>query len=370
MDPIEKAIRSAFAKGDTSDPAFRETVYRSAANALDRALKANPSTTVERAIARRKALENTVAAVEAEFYRRPTYDEHFADLDFAAGDESGRSGSAEAAPAVSVEAERGQSRRRKGGTDSRAEPSLDAGAFGGIEPGAEREDGYQPVAADPDARRTRRAGGRLAGPLVSLLFLGLVGLGGWWLVGSGLIPLGDFLNARSPRTADGQDATTGEEESVAGPLSENQETRAWINIFNPQDPSTVTVPSGSEASVQTSEGLKLLRVRSGGGEELIRFEVGQGVLEQLAGKKATFDIVARADAEDGGNFSVACDFGAFGECGRRRYAATAATRSEFLFEVEFPAAQPKAGGTILIDPDVTNCGKVLDIFEIRAAPSD
>lgn len=369
MDPIEKAIRSAFEKGDTSDPAFREKVYRSAANALDRALKANPSTTVERAITRRKALESTVAAIEAEFYRPPSYEDDLADLDFSAGNELGRGNAGGAAPTVSVGAERIQS-RREGRTRGRVEPSLDDAVFGGSVSDTEEGDGYHPVAADPDARRSRRAGGRLVGTLVSLLLLALLGAGGWWLVGSGLLPLGDFLNARSPQTADGQEATTGEEESVAGPLSENQETRAWINIFNPQDPSTVTVPSGSEASVATSEGLKLLRVRSGQGEEPIRFEVGQGVLEQLAGKKAVFDIVARADTEDGGNFSVACDFGAFGECGRRRYAATAATRSDFLFEVEFPSSKPKAGGTILVDPDVTNSGKVLDIFEIRAAPSD
>ncbi|MGB5800472.1 MAG: hypothetical protein WBG88_10240, partial [Mesorhizobium sp.] len=67
MDPIEKAIRNAFAKGNAEDRAFREKVYRSAFAALDRALQANPGITVETAIKRRKAMQARIAEIEAEF---------------------------------------------------------------------------------------------------------------------------------------------------------------------------------------------------------------------------------------------------------------------------------------------------------------
>jgi hypothetical protein len=67
MDSIEKAIRSAFAKGDPADRAFREKVYRSAFGALDRNLKSNPNMTEAIAQRRREALLATVTAIETEF---------------------------------------------------------------------------------------------------------------------------------------------------------------------------------------------------------------------------------------------------------------------------------------------------------------
>ena len=67
MDVIETAIRNAFEKGDASDRAFRERVYRSAFAALERALKANPNVTVETAINRRKNLQAKIVEIESEF---------------------------------------------------------------------------------------------------------------------------------------------------------------------------------------------------------------------------------------------------------------------------------------------------------------
>lgn len=67
MDPIEKAIRNALEKGNADDPAFRERVYRSVEAALDRAIRANPQLTVERAIGRRKGLQAKIAEIEAEY---------------------------------------------------------------------------------------------------------------------------------------------------------------------------------------------------------------------------------------------------------------------------------------------------------------
>ena len=64
---IEKAIRSAFEKGDAEDKSFREKVYRSAFAALDRALQQNPNVTVEVAIRRRKALQAQITEIESEF---------------------------------------------------------------------------------------------------------------------------------------------------------------------------------------------------------------------------------------------------------------------------------------------------------------
>ena len=67
MDALEKAIRSAFEKGNAEDPAFREKVYKSAFAALDRALQANPQITVEAAINRRKNMQAKIVEIESEF---------------------------------------------------------------------------------------------------------------------------------------------------------------------------------------------------------------------------------------------------------------------------------------------------------------
>ena len=64
MDPIEKAIRNAFEKGNAEDRAFREKVYRSAFAALERATQAQPNLTVEIAINRRKNLQAKITSIE------------------------------------------------------------------------------------------------------------------------------------------------------------------------------------------------------------------------------------------------------------------------------------------------------------------
>src|SRR4029450_10172973 len=71
LDVIEKAIRSAFEKGDAEDKSFRERVYRSAFAALDRALQQNPNVTVEAALKRRRALQAQIPDIEAEFIAPP-----------------------------------------------------------------------------------------------------------------------------------------------------------------------------------------------------------------------------------------------------------------------------------------------------------
>jgi hypothetical protein len=91
------------------------------------------------------------------------------------------------------------------------------------------------------------------------------------------------------------------------------------------------------------------------------------VLEQLAGKTATFDIVARA-AEEGKETQMAvdCNFGELGDCGRKRY-AVGYERGDYLFEIAFPAATPGAGGTIAINSDFANEGRAVDIYELKVS---
>ncbi len=91
------------------------------------------------------------------------------------------------------------------------------------------------------------------------------------------------------------------------------------------------------------------------------------MLEQLAGKKATFNIVARGAEGQETEMAVDCNFGELGDCGRKRY-ALGYEKADFLFELNLPAEQPGAGGTIAIIPDFANQGRAVDIYEIKVSP--
>jgi hypothetical protein len=110
-------------------------------------------------------------------------------------------------------------------------------------------------------------------------------------------------------------------------------------------------------------------MRSGASGAAVSFDVGQGILEQLAGKHAVFDIVARAEEGKDTQMSVDCDFGALGDCGRKRY-AVGHVRNEYLFEVDFPDKSPGAAGSIAINSDFDKQGKSVDIYEIRVTAGD
>jgi hypothetical protein len=112
-----------------------------------------------------------------------------------------------------------------------------------------------------------------------------------------------------------------------------------------------------------------LRVRSGNSGSAVSFDVGQGILETLAGKHAVFDILARAEDGKQTQISVDCNFGELGDCGRRRY-AVGHQSNEYLFDVQFPDKRPGAAGTIAVNSDFDGQGKSVDIYEIRVSVVD
>ena len=90
------------------------------------------------------------------------------------------------------------------------------------------------------------------------------------------------------------------------------------------------------------------------------------MLEQVAGKHAVFDIVARAEEGKSTQISVDCNFGELGDCGRKRY-EVGYEKGEFLFDIVLPDKAPGAEGTIAINTDIDNAGKAVDIYEIKVS---
>ena len=404
MDPIEKAIRNAFEKGNAHDRAFREKVYRSAFAALDRALQANPGVTVEAAINRRKAMQAKIAEIESEFLpavdsapQAPGADDAAPAVDI--GGQRSEDASSIAAPTVevsgagsgpvpsvempsvggasaspSVEAGRPQ------GSGARVEPEFshqtDAGAARPrVEPSvadvapapvlAGSAPAEEAVRPDRAARRARRR--FPTGLVVGVLLLAAIAAGAWWAVQSGLFRLPGEIGSSRPAAEGGDQATAPAEGALQKPGEADQ--RNWITVFAPSDPTHVNAPSDAKAEVMQDDSGSFLRVRSGKSGSAVSFDVGQGVLEQLAGKHAVFDIVARAEEGKDTQMSIDCNFGELGDCGRKRY-AVGHEKNEYLFDVDFPDKRPGAAGAIAVNSDFDGQGKSVDIYEIRVSVAE
>lgn len=448
MDVIETAIRNAFEKGDSSDRAFREKVYRSAFSALERALKANPGVTVEMAINRRKRLQATISEIETEFIpAAPAVEAESRETQDVAAAEAALSRVSiepEAAPGASAPPPAPEAPPAPEPAppapiapavepaSAKAEPRVDAGPA--VEAEARREAATGPGAAQPAAtpevvldapargpatepvapavearpaepvvlagdrrvepsidrdapaaagkstegevppQRDRVVDGERRRPVVAVLailvLLALIGGGAWWAMQAGIfkLPQGSERTTPPAQPADQGEEYDPDEEPIGAPAKpgDADAQRNWINVFTPDDPTSVSTPSDASADVMEEDGASFLRIRSGSSGSTIVFDVGQGVLEQLAGKSAVFDIVARAEEGKETQISVSCNFGELGGCGRKRY-AVGYEKGDFLFEMDLPAKRPGAGGTIAINSDIANGGKAIDVFEIRAS---
>jgi hypothetical protein len=515
LDPIEKAIRTALEKGDADDPEFRGRIYRSVEAALDRVIQSNPQLTVEKAIGRRKQLQQKIAEIESEFSPAlpaedmaaidARLDEALLDiLEHAPGE--ARSGGRHAVPQSPVPGQPGFAaspvepiRPASQTPPSAAVPSVmspaerheavgeapairpdtvqeaaqGAAAPPPVEPAAHREPVFstfdptpepspgrvEPVLGDgrfsaaarraeaaepvpsqavkgPD-RMTRSAQAdapapshQSFGPTVDLdilpgsagrfdadfdfpvippaldtadisapipesppeivaadrvarsrerrrpfaaAFLGIALLS---LAAVGVIFAFQTGLLKSPEERDtsvpNPPPELGSEDfdpSAEGPPTLSDQPAAeqnWITVFSPDDPATATTPGDTTAEAMQDDSGSFLRIRSGASGAAVSFDVGQGVLEQLAGRTAVFNVSARGEEGQQTEMSIECNFGELGDCGRKRY-EVGYEKGEFLFEITFPDKQPGASGTIAINSDFSGQGKAIDIYEIRAA---
>jgi hypothetical protein len=200
------------------------------------------------------------------------------------------------------------------------------------------------------------------------LLLGAAGGGLWWATKSGLLKAPAQVET-APSTAEGGDNTPSNGVQGLATPGEADQARAWITVFTPSDPTLVSAPSDAKAEVMQDDTGSFLRIRSGASGAAVSFDVGQGVLEKLAGKHAVFDILARSEEGKETQMSLDCNFGDMGDCGRKRY-AVGHERNEYLFDVQFPDKQPNAAGSIAINSDFDKQGKSVDIYEIRVSVAE
>jgi hypothetical protein len=361
LDPIETAIRNALRKGDAGDRVFRARVYRSAFNALHRVLEEGSGITPAEAAARRDNLKARIAEIEAEF--APATAAETSPPFIEASDIDVESASS-AAP--DIRAERRENAPQDSSSfeiDPRIERAADASP---VYPdlGAPSDDGMRPAAKRCSSGHRRRS---FATPLGALIVLALIVAGGWWALQGDLFPRDEHRGApgwHPPQTLE-EEGTGGAAEAPKKEGQADAEQR-WITIFTPDDATTATAGAGAQAGVMQEGDAKFLRIVSGAQNGEVAFDVGKGILEQIAGKHALFDIVARAQEGKDTQMSVSCDFGALGTCDRKRYEVSN-QRNDFLFEMDMPNASPSGAGRISVVSDIDKQGKAVDIYEIRVS---
>lgn len=425
LNPIEKTIRHALERGDAADRAFREKIYRSVHAALERSLQSAPDLPEEAVQQRRDMLKESIRSIETEFL--PAREAASADMPEApapvereepgfppeariapdhvqseAPEDDAAVPSVEPAarapegpvtsghvggtvdapdfPTVEPRSARQTPQRhapeleirpdRRHPASQRHEPSFSDSATLGVAP-EERRD----VSSEPRGERRdlpRRRGRIYAFAFLAVTLLAAVGMGLWWTFDQGL-----FLSAEQRDTSVPNPPLTLEDEAFvpegATPsrtvLGVANDTADWITIFDPSDPTPVTTPGGAEAAVVESTYGPVLRIRTASADEPVTFDVGQGVLDQIAGRTAVFNIVASSEEGQTTQISVTCDFGSLGDCGRRRFDATV-EQADFLFNLEVPAGSPDAAGTIAIVSDLEGQGRAVDIRGIRVSAQD
>lgn len=329
MSKLETALRAALAKGDTSDPAFREKVYTAAANAMERSLTAKGVDEAE-LVAARKRLAGIIAGLEGEHRGGPIA----APVPPVAAPT--RTAPVQPAPAAA----RGEGRREPVLDTPANEPMLVARARPGTDEGPsidladDRRIGGKP--------RMRRRPFSAVLVVVALIALLIVGFGFAYLTGV-------FQSAQERDTSVPNPPARLEDED--GPVQSGAPARAgdnvaaeegWITLFRPSDPTVIGLSGGAAAAVTSDPFGDYARLTLEGSEALASIAVPVGVLLELQGRPINIALTARTDEGPATGIAVTCDFGALGGCGRKRFSVGQAP-SEFVFRVDLPEVSEITG---------------------------
>lgn len=413
MNALERAIRAALAKGDASDRAFREKIYRSALSVLERRL-ADAASPESEVAAQRANLHETIVKVETECLAadraaraqaatspaapaRPPLPAQAAPIraEREPAPVSPASPIDRAPPPVSPQPPRNNQAPAAGASNQRVEPS-----FGQNEPAHEDHDPFgqhfEPFLDQPDdqlghampdefridsdldetvpgeSRVTRRKNRKAGLSFLTIGIVAVLGLG-WWTYDSGFLTSSasrDTAVRTAPNLEDGEgydpaNDTTPRAPNL-GPRGAGQaDDVPAIEIFSPQDRNLITAPTDAKIEYIVEGANAHIRMQSGKSGSAVLFDVKSDILEKLSGKTALFMIEASAEEDQPTQMSVSCNFGDLGSCGRQRY-EIGYQRGEYIFEVTLPARSPGSDGTIAIVSDIENQGKALDIYSIKA----
>ncbi len=330
LESIERAIRNAFTKADATNSEIRQRIYTSAWQAHERALAQNTQLDEAERNQRRNQLTHAIREIEREFTTQEPVQQQ-------APQASQADGSLD-----------GASRDMSGSLDTVAPSRKNAPRNDGM-----ADFGEAPIRAQKNKKEPKKRSKliRLVVPIVLLAAFAIIGFS----IYNSLSDLSRSSNGgtRSPLNT--------------GPFKEGQnpDNARWITIFTPQDATRISLNGTATAEITRVEGVDYLRIKSPSAKDTIRFDVGEGILNQFVNTTATFDIIARSSDGQPAQMSVTCDFGDMGNCQRRRYDVTG-SQSDYLFDVEFSANKKvQKSGIISINSDLNGSGRAVDILAIR-----
>ena len=113
---------------------------------------------------------------------------------------------------------------------------------------------------------------------------------------------------------------------VSGASGGQDTEEGYITIMEPGDLSALVTAGRGESEIVNqlnSEMIRIVSVRDGDNRaepaRPILIKIRPGILEKIAGQTVNVEIYAKSGTENPATFSVECQFGILGECGRKRF---------------------------------------------------
>ncbi len=323
MAGFEDVIERALAKHENATPELRLQVYASARSALVGMLSKSENLSNEHIEAQQQRLETAIINIESRYEIL--------------------SSPAEVSPELNV--------------DDQFHEEIPV-----IEPD-QRFDDYPATAQQPiDPELLEPASSRrhpFAIILLVTIILAAIGAGVWWVYDRQLfmpVAMRDNSVPNPPRV-------------LVSENSPDDAAVAAIDVFKPDDPTGLVAGATITATLDNDAAGDFVRLAgtAGNPEGFAEIIVDPGVMETMAGKKASFNLKVKSGDGEGHQFVITCQFRELGDCGRKRFTASLHSES-FVFETtlkEGVASGDEKSGSMRIVIDNSGTGKALDIYSVQ-----
>lgn len=162
------------------------------------------------------------------------------------------------------------------------------------------------------------------------------------------------------------------------PSSVNGEDVDFLTIVDATDPSALITGGNGAAKILTDTSQAAIRIVSVRKPDTPEDQAGPmllklapGILKSIAGKKTTVEILAKSGDSGPATFTIFCDFGELGECGRKRFRIGLQPEAVVFSIVIAEGVREDQNAFLAINTDVTSAaalsgrGSQVDIIYAR-----
>lgn len=311
MTNAEKAIRNALLKIDTQNSALRQRVYESAWNAHERALANNRTLSDTDYMNRRKELTRIIENIEKDFSGLNVPEQN-TNIEF----------------------------YKHGPEDEISIVEEDDNDF---------QSPYQASQTLVPRNRTRTI-------LISLIALAC-------FVFISFVSWAFYNSMKNPNDLKKNTPNNPTTQVIQNPPSKPTKVDdGWVTFFDPSNIETLATKGAASADFRNDMGIPAVFIFANSPNDAVIFNIGEGVLMKLRGKKALINIVTKSVGKDKAQLSLTCDLGTENDCGRRRF-EVANIQDNLVFEVNIPQTG-KTGGKLYLTSDLLGEGNAIYIYSI------